>query len=184
MSTDPLQIRLAQASAIFFSATSAGASFAISAFVVPRLLESPVPVMLRQFARTYITGRNVVGSASVVASLPYFYLSSRYGLSGLTADKGRAYLAAGLLTVAVAPYTRIFMMRVNRILLSRAEGVELVEKEAGTIEETGEAAAAEEETAWVKGEGSKYLVDRWGVLNLGRTLLLMGSAIVGLGTTI
>ena len=52
MAETPTSIRAAQAAAIFLSAFSAGTNLSLSYFVVPRLLESPTPLMLQQWRRT------------------------------------------------------------------------------------------------------------------------------------
>lgn len=163
LGTPPAAIRYAQITAIFLSASLAGANLSLSAFVAPRILESPVPLMLRQWLHTYATGKVVFPPLCVATGAVYFYLANRLGLAGAV---GKAYLAAGLLAAGIVPYTGALMMPVNNRLEARAAGVAATEEE--------------EETAWVAGEGSRYLVDRWATLNLGRSVMLALAAATGL----
>ncbi|KAK3341246.1 hypothetical protein B0T25DRAFT_335606 [Lasiosphaeria hispida] len=186
--TNPTGIRLAQSAGIFLSASLSGASVAISAFVIPRLLESPVPLMLRQWFNSFKAGRAFMPGFAVLAAANYFYLAAAIprkfgGGAGLT-GRAYAYLAAGVLSVGIIPYTYAVMMPTNKRLVARVEGVESVEADIGLVAEEGEAARVAEESAWVKGEGSKYLVDRWATLNLGRAIMVAASAVLGIGASV
>jgi len=173
--TTPTTIRTAQITALFLSSTVSGISLALSTFLVPRLLESPVPTMLLQWKRTYHAGKTQIAPAAAAASAIWFWLAAKS--PALTRGVGRQYLAAGALAFAIIPYTGVMMMETNRRIEERAEGVSL---ERGRLIQAEGKGDEEEQMAWVRGEGSKYLVDWWGMLNLGRSAMLMASTVVGL----
>lgn len=169
--TTPTPIRLAQASALLLSSSLAGVSLAFSAFLVPRLLDLPVPLMLVQWRATFHQGSKTMPPAAAASAALYFYLAAAHRRG----PKGVWYLAAGALSFGIVPYTIGFMMGTNRMLEARAERVE----KAGVLEEVLEEVVEEAE-----GVGSKYLVDRWGVLNLGRAVMVAAAAAVGAWATI
>ncbi|KAK0617965.1 hypothetical protein B0T17DRAFT_495184, partial [Bombardia bombarda] len=159
-------LRLAQATAIFLSAATAGANLSVSFFTIPRLLESPTPLMLRQWARLYASGKATMPAFAGAASLAYFFLA--YHSQRVASSSSKLYLLAGAASVGIVPYTLALMERTNRRLLKKtadAQGMRMSEElvEVGPRE-----------------EGAKYLVDRWATLNLGRAALSAVAAGVGL----
>ncbi|KAH8899324.1 DUF1772-domain-containing protein [Thozetella sp. PMI_491] len=165
-----LSIRAAQAVGVFTSSFVSGASLGLSVFVIPRLLELPSPLMLRQWERTFSQGRRLIPAVGQTAALSYFYLAYRFGLHrGIT---GRLYLLAGALSFSIIPYTLILVMPTNRRLLKKAKDA----KQLAITEELVEVGARE--------ESAKYLVDQWGLHNLGRAALLMASSAIGLLATL
>ncbi|KAK3335993.1 hypothetical protein B0T19DRAFT_408167 [Cercophora scortea] len=149
-------LRLARATALLLSASLTGSSITLSTFLIPRLLESPTPLMLQQISRTISRGRAAMAPLTALVAITYFYLASRFGLR--TAG-GKGYLLAGMLCAGIAPYTMFLMGPTNRRLLKKAEDV----RGMSLSEEVVEIGPRE--------EGGKYLVDWWGVLNLGRAAL-------------
>lgn len=166
--TTPTPIRLAQASALLLSSSLAGVSLALSSFLIPRLLELPVPLMLVQWRATFHQGSKTMPPAAAATAALYFYLAAAHRRG----PKGVWYLVAGVLNFGIVPYTVAFMMGTNRMLEARAE-------RAGVLEEVVEEVVEEAE-----GVGSKFLVDRWGVLNLGRAVMVGVGAVVGAWATI
>ncbi|KAL1844365.1 hypothetical protein VTJ49DRAFT_44 [Mycothermus thermophilus] len=176
-------VRLAQGTALFLSSVVTGVSFSLSAFLVPRLLESPTPIMLTQLRRTSARAKHtmpflVLGSA---ASYLYLSLGSRYFHPHLlTLSQTRAYLAAAALTLGIVPYTRLVMAGTNGQIAKLEESSGLA-----AVSLTGKAeVAAEAEVEAQRERNAKGLVDWWGVLNLGRTGFLMAGAVCGLVATI
>ncbi len=81
----PLSIRAVQVAALFISTTMTGVSLSLSAFVIPRLLESPTSLMLQQFSRSLERGHRTMPPTSQAAALTYLYLAYRFGLrEGIT----------------------------------------------------------------------------------------------------
>ncbi|AEO53320.1 hypothetical protein MYCTH_2294471 [Thermothelomyces thermophilus ATCC 42464] len=183
---DTAPCRLAQATALLLGTLSAGANLTLSAFLVPRLLESPTPLMLRQWVRTYRRGAATVpfaaGLAAAAYTYLYYYLGTRGGgaASASALLRARAYLAAGALTIGIVPYTLAVMAGTNSELkrMERAVG-EVAGADAAEVP-----AGEEEEVVVVEEESAKRLVDWWGVLNLGRGVLLLAGSICGLAATL
>ncbi len=105
----PLPIRIAQTLGITVSALLAGNTLSLSFFLIPRLLESPTPLMLRQWKTMYITGRALVPPTTTLATLSYFYLSYNSHTSSTSPFTSNtasiSYLVAGLLSIGVMPFT-------------------------------------------------------------------------------
>lgn len=175
MADKPTSIRAAQALAIFASAGSAGLSLGVSALVLPRLLESPTPLMLRQWARLLEAGKRTFPALAAAAAAPYWFLAYRFwggaGWNGGT-RAGWLYLVAGGLCVGTVPYTLAVVMPTNRRLLRKVEQTRML-GEADEVVETG----AREESA-------KYLVDHWGLLHMGRVVMIAAAGMIGLGASL
>ncbi|KAK4116190.1 hypothetical protein N656DRAFT_774391 [Canariomyces notabilis] len=156
------------------SSITAGLSLSLSFFMVPRLLEAPVAVMLQQWQCTYRQGAVTMVPLCLVSGVSYLWLalqhtssSSAAGAGMLSSWRGKSFLAAGLLTAGVVPYTAAFMMGTNRRLMERADR-EAAAK--GKVTEFSDKILEQEKSA-------KALVDWWGVLNLVRGVMLtVGSA--------
>ncbi|KAH6651032.1 hypothetical protein F5144DRAFT_558180 [Chaetomium tenue] len=180
--------RLTTGSTILLSSLTAGLNLSLSLFLIPRLLESPTPLMLQQWRRTYSRGHAIIPTAALAASAGYLYLGLGSGLGS------RLYLVAAGLTVGIVPYTVAVMQVTNGRLMELGERVRVrEEKREREEEEEVEAVTAvevqeeeeEDEVVTVEEERSaKGLVDLWGVLNLGRAALLTAGAACGLAATL
>ncbi|KAL2270966.1 hypothetical protein VTJ83DRAFT_337 [Remersonia thermophila] len=180
-------VRLAQGTAILLSSVAAGTSLSLSFFLVPRLLESPTPLMLKQWIRTYARGKRAVPLASLAAAASYLYLGlgNRYLHPHLlTLGQARAYLAAAALTLGIVPYTKLFMAGTNGRLLKLEESAGLAAASLEGKAADAADAAAEAEVEAQRERSAKGLVDWWGVLNLGRAGLLLAGSVCGLAATI
>ncbi|KAK4100642.1 hypothetical protein N658DRAFT_497089 [Parathielavia hyrcaniae] len=175
-------LRLARGTALLLSSLSSGVVLSLSAFLVPRLLESPTPLMLAQWQRTYQLGASTMPLAGAVSAAAYFWLGLRGGggVSGMIGGGGGGvsrggglYLAAGALTAGIMPYTILVMGGTNGRLKA------LREKVGAGAKEEGEVVVAEEEE-----RSAKWLVDYWGMLNLGRAGLLIAGTVCGLVATL
>lgn len=154
MPTPPTILRLAQTTSITLSLLSSGIALAESFLLIPRLLESPVPLMLRQWRALVTTSSRLFRATTLPAAAAFFLLSWACSPRG-------AYLGAGLLCGAVGPYTWLVVAPTNRELECRAEGAE------------GEMGVEREASA-------RWLVDHWGVLNLPRGVALGVAGVLGL----
>ncbi|KAM7194266.1 protein of unknown function (DUF1772) domain containing protein [Naviculisporaceae sp. PSN 640] len=191
-----LLIRALQGLTPLLTSFTTGLSLSLSVILVPRLLESPSPLMLRQWMATFDQGKKLIPSLCGVSALGYFTLSvwhfrfnslQGYG-SGFGGPRlGKIYLLAGLLTLGIVPYTRLVMWGTNLELMKKGRemngasfGVASSKgkgKGKGKEVEEGESIAITEEQE----RGAKYLVDHWGLLNLGRAALVGAAAVLGLG---
>lgn len=169
-------IRTAEAVSIFLSTLTAGGNLALSILVVPRLLESPTPLMLRQWVNSYNRTKIIFPALGSLSGLSYLFLSYHHHQSAV-ATKARAYLAAGLLCLSVMPYTAAFIVPTNKKILRKAEemgglkAVEGVEVEQEGVGPLGE-------------ESSKWLVDHWGMLNLPRGIVTAVAGVLGLAAIV
>lgn len=170
----PTPLRLTQSTALLLTPLSAGLSASFSFFLVPRLLESPTPLMLQQWLRSYAAGARAMAPTALVTAIAWFYLGIKSPATpmltggGLGGKWGRGgwFLAAGALTVGIVPYTLAVMMGTNRRLKAKAD-------EFGAMGKGEEVSVREVDEA-------KALVDWWGVLNLGRTVMLVAGSVCGL----
>lgn len=170
-------IRTAEAASIFLSTLTAGGNLALSILVVPRLLESPTPLMLRQWVNSYNLTRVIFPALGSLSGLSYLFLSYHHHHSSAAAAKARAYLGAGLLCLSVMPYTWAFIIPTNRKILRKAE-------EMGPLKAV-EGVEVEEQGVGPRGEESaKWLVDHWGMLNLPRGIVPAVAGILGLAATV
>jgi Anthrone oxygenase len=174
MPTDaPIVIRLAQTLGITSSLLLGGISLGFSAFTVPRLLESPTPLMLRQWKKMYIAGRNFAIPCAFLSSLSFFYLAYSTHSSNPFSGSGDAvaYAVAGALSIGIIPVTLVVLLPTNNKLERKEEEVRGLEKEDEVVEGLGE------ETAHV-------LVDRWATLNLWRVGMVITASVIGIWTSI
>ncbi|KAH7323669.1 hypothetical protein BKA65DRAFT_598236 [Rhexocercosporidium sp. MPI-PUGE-AT-0058] len=180
MPTDqPLPIRLAQTLGITTSLLLAGSTLSTSLTTIPRLLESPPTLLLQQWGHMYDVGRKTGPPVACVASVSFFWLAWRARLeSGVravsdvvgTRGRGRVwiYSIAGILSIGIIPYTFAVIMGTNRKLLRKVEVTRLVELSREDLLEQKDSERS-----------AHQLVDWWGVLNLGRGVMLAVSG--GLG---
>ncbi|KAK4238115.1 hypothetical protein C8A03DRAFT_15409 [Achaetomium macrosporum] len=168
---NPTSLRLTQGTALFLSSFTSGVSLTLSTFMVPRLLESPRNIMLTQWLRTFTLGASTVPFATAVTAAAYVWLGLK--TPGITLFRSRLYLAAAGLTVGIVPYTIAFMGGTNGRLKEMQKEANAVQLELPSPE-----VRAEEE------KSAKALVDWWGVLNLGRAVMLISGAVCGLVATL
>lgn len=164
-------IRATEAAAIFLSTLTAGSNLALSILVVPRLLESPTPLMLRQWVNSYRLTRIIYPSLASVTGLSYLFLSYHHHRSA-AATKAKAYLGAGLLCLSIIPYTAAFVLPTNWKILGKAKEMRDMKAVEGVeVEEQGE-------------QSAKWLVDHWGMLNLPRGIVTAFAGILGLAAMV
>jgi hypothetical protein len=110
----------------------------------------------------------------VQAALSYFYLAYQEHKLGGFEGTGKLwrYVTAGLLSVGIVPYALIFLQSTNKKLFLKVEET----RGFGVKDEVVEVGLGE--------ETAHKLVDWWGVLNMGRGMLLALSGIVGAWTSL
>ena len=167
MSDNALPIRLAQTIGITTSSILGGYVASASFALVPRLLESPTPLMLKQWGNAYNTGKKNAPPFAALSAACYFYLA-------YTSPKPKlyGYLIAGALSVGIMPYTLAVMLPTNKKLLAKVDNT----KTLGIKDEVVEVGLGN--------ETAHKLVDYWGVLNLGRVVLLVVGSLVGTWTAL
>ncbi|KAI0179000.1 hypothetical protein GGR52DRAFT_284357 [Hypoxylon sp. FL1284] len=163
MSSPPPSVRALQAASIATLTSAAGLGASLSFFVVPRLLESPTPVLIRQFARTLSAARAVLPPSLAAAGLAQAYLAYRLPA------KARLYAAAAVMSLSIFPYTSFVMLPINRMMLAKARAVE-----------SNELLAAEEELTAAEARTAHALVDSWALRNLYRPAVAFTAGVIGL----
>lgn len=127
---------------------------------------------MRQWRVSFGRGKLLNPGVALVSAFAYAYLSyTFYGT--LNHGKAEMYGAAALATMGIWPYTVLGMMGTNRKLNEKVEEM----KGLGVGEKATEVGLA-------RGESAKELVDKWGVLNVGRGLLPLVGAVLGLWTSL
>ncbi|KAF6795917.1 DUF1772 domain-containing protein [Colletotrichum sojae] len=169
MSSSSPTLRVVQTSTVFVNTALAGLNLGLSVFVVPRLLESPTPVMLRQFANMFHRTSRTFPLPVVLCALSYWYAA--YAARHAPGNRSRLFAAAGALCLTIIPWTKAFMVELNKKLLAKAEET----RDMGIM---AVGMTQEEE------EGAKYLVDQWGLYNLGRSVAIGLGGAVGLYTIV
>ncbi|KAL0931438.1 uncharacterized protein CTRU02_214173 [Colletotrichum truncatum] len=168
MSSQSPTLRNIQTSTVFLNTTLAGLNLGLSVFVVPRLLESPTPLMLRQWTNMFKRTSRTFPLPVLLCTLSYWYMA--YALRHLP-TKSRLFTAAGALCLTIIPWTKFLMLSINKKLFKKAEET----KDMGIM---AIGLTQEEE------EGAKYLVDQWGLYNLGRSIAIGLGGVVGLYTIV
>jgi hypothetical protein len=165
MADIPAHIRATQATSIALSTTVAGLNLGLSFFVIPRLLESPTPLMLRQWSSMFKVTSKALPPPFLVNGLLNAYLA--YKIPG----KARIYGLAAALSLSIFPYTYGLLLPINRKLHAKVAEVEILNLAFGDV--MGEEMGTKEETGHA-------LVDRWGLYNLYRGSVAFVAGCVGL----
>lgn len=172
MAPQPAGIRIAQTVGITASAFCSGSILSLSFLAVPAWLLAPAPLLVRQWQRSFDRGKIMNPAIAILSSLSYGFLSYKlYG--GLNHPKAEMYGLAAVMPFAVVPYTMLVMMSTNQKLFEKHDEMKGME--------VGEKAT---EVGLAEGESTKELVDRWGMMNLGRGMFPLVGAVLGLWTTL
>ncbi|KAK8114667.1 hypothetical protein PG999_006736 [Apiospora kogelbergensis] len=169
-------LRVLQATNAAVLTTTAGLNLGLSFLVIPRLLESPTPLMVRQWGRMFAVTSRFFPPAMMVPGLVHAALACcHYTVrGGNRLSKSSSIITcnavAALVTLSVMPWTIGLMAPINVKLQRKVEEVQSLGAQEA---EKSEAAVAEEETAHA-------LVDRWALLNLYRGGAVLVSGCLGL----
>ncbi|KAK2046268.1 hypothetical protein LZ31DRAFT_203040 [Colletotrichum somersetense] len=169
--SNPLRGSIQASTTVFVNTALAGLNLGLSVFVVPRLLESPTPLMLRQWSAMFARASRVFPLPTLACALSYWSMAYRLHYAGGDRTTSRLLAAAGALCFAIVPWNRFIMGGVNRELARRAG-------EASGMGVMAVGLTQEEQ------EGAKSLVDRWGLYNLGRIVAVGLGGAVGLYTIV
>lgn len=167
-------LRALQATNAAVLTTTAGLNLGLSFFVVPRLLESPTPLMLRQWGRMFAVTSRFFPPAMMVPGLAQAALACYTVATTLGPQKGAVCNAvAALVALSVMPWTLGLLAPINDKLLRKIDeaqslGAKEVEEREARVE-----VEEQEETAHA-------LVDRWALLNLYRGGAVLVSGCLGL----
>lgn len=168
-----MSIRLAQAIGLTTSSALAGSSLTISAMLVPRLLESPSPLLLKQWKHTWEVGRASMRPLASICTLSFGYLAyeAKRAPNALP-HVWKMYAASALLCIGIIPYTLTAMASINKKLLNKAEETSALKAEDKIVE------------VGLGGETAHQLLDKWATLNLGRAIMLATAAVLSTWTTL
>lgn len=151
-----------QAFNIVQTAFATGLSFSLTAISIPTILEAPPPVLAtRQWDTTFWKGSALVRPWFGTATLASLYLAfTAYGADDVSSWAWKLYFIGGLSSFAIFPYTIIILNPVNNKLLAKVEQykgwkyTDLPEKEAG-----------------ISSNINHQLIEKWGSLNVLRTIM-------------
>ncbi|KAL3418418.1 hypothetical protein PVAG01_10134 [Phlyctema vagabunda] len=151
----PSAARVAQMVGITGSLFLSGAISSISFITIPALLESPpaTRILLQQWSSVFFKGAARAPAAAALACVSYGYATYAQTKHG---KDWRLSTLAGVLTIAIVPFTIIFMSKTNNRLLAGAAGA--------LVTSTDEA---------------RSLLTKWVRLNAIRSLLPLVGGIVG-----
>ncbi|KAH7153149.1 hypothetical protein EDB81DRAFT_790675 [Dactylonectria macrodidyma] len=152
----PTPSLLAVATGVVSSAWSSGVIASMSLAGVPAALVASSPATI--WAEIFARGVALMPKVAVTTAGAFLYAAYDTRRRG---GNWLGFVAGGVLTVSIVPYTLAFMVGTNDLLHGAARGV---------------SALGEHEV--------RKLVGRWGVLNLGRSLLPLAGAGVGFLTLI
>ncbi len=128
--------------------------------------------MVRQWKVSFDRGKIINPGIALVSAISYGYLAYRlYGT--LNHPKAEMYGLSALGPLVIFPYTIFGMKSTNRKLLKKLEEMKGLD--------VGEKAT---EVGLAKGESAKELVDRWGILNVGRAMFPLVGGVLGLWATL
>ncbi|KAH7113248.1 hypothetical protein B0J11DRAFT_146096 [Dendryphion nanum] len=161
-----------QTYSILAATLAAGANLSTTIISLPAFLHADANTLATQWQILYDSGIAPVVSMALSSSVGFATLAYRTG-PGLTQTglvscaKRNLYIAAAVAAFGLAPYTQILMLSTNKDIMRRARVV-----------------AKKEESRAGDKEGTHAVVRRWGALNLGRGLLLLGAAGMGAWATV
>lgn len=115
----PSSLRVLQTIGLTTTAILAGTSASFSLYTVPRVLESPTPLLLKQFKHMFKAGHDSVPPVTMIAASSLLYLAYDSHAAGSPAWRG--YATAAALALGILPYTVIVMRSTNKVLLDSAE---------------------------------------------------------------
>ncbi|KAH8675365.1 hypothetical protein BX600DRAFT_452503 [Xylariales sp. PMI_506] len=170
MSDVPAHVRAVAATSIAVLTTAAGFNLGLSFFVVPRLLESPTPLMLRQWGNMYKVSSKSLRPAFMLPVLLNTYLAYK------TPSKARIYSIAAVIAFSILPWTYAVIMPINRKIWKKVDEVQSLNLGPNDI--------LEEEIGVKEEETGHALIDRWGLYNLYRGSAAFVSGCIGLYATL
>jgi Domain of unknown function (DUF1772) len=172
--TESTPIRIAQVIGLTGTAALAGVVFSFSGLLVPRILESPTPLLLRQWKHAFDVGKTRVPPLAGVCASSFLYLAyevHKHNTPNVVPYKWKMYAMSALLTLGIVPYTLLIMQPTNRKLESKEK-----ETRSLAVTDTIVEAGLGEETAHA-------LVDKWATMNIGRAALLSLAAVLAAWAT-
>jgi hypothetical protein len=173
MADVPTSIRLAQVIGLTMSSAIAGTVVTISAMLVPRLLESPSPLLLKQWKHTFDVGKATVPPLAGICALCFGYLAYEAKRSPSALPRlWQMYATSAVLCIGIAPYTLTAMASTNNKLEKKAEETSMLKAEDKIVE------------VGLGGESAHQLVDKWASLNMGRGIMLATAAVLSTCATL
>lgn len=149
-----------------------GGTLCISYHYVPSLILAPYPLIVRQWKKSFDTGKIIHPGIALLSSFAYGYLA--FQMQGtLNQHKAELYGVCVASNLLIWPWTIFVMMPTNKKLFQKVEDA----KAMGD----GEAAT---EVGLPKGESAKELIQWWSTMNIARGFMPLVGAILGLWVTI
>jgi hypothetical protein len=157
-----------------------GAIGSISWQSVPALMDAPAPLLAKQWKKIFDSGKVVAPPMAAISSAIFGYLAyrgmfthalDRTGILTIlepTASSGfKLYTIAAILVPSIIPYTVFLMSGINSKLQEKAASLA-----------NASLTDADVESGVAQGETAHELLDKWAILNLGRSMLPLISTLV------
>ncbi len=127
METSSLFLRTAQVVGITGPALFAGSGITYSLVTIPAILKAPTPLLLQQWRSIFTTGATIGPPLAIISFLNLGYVAYTKRNEGIRSQginsnpaEWKAYAFCGLVTLAVVPFTLLFINGTNSILLAES----------------------------------------------------------------
>jgi hypothetical protein len=168
----PSTLRNVTTLTLLSTTTLASLSLSLSTICTPLLLAAPphpTPTLLHLSVSLLSISQAIFSRLlPLLTTVPYLALSY---LAPANSTGRKWFVIAAALSMLTAPYRWVVMGREERMLEARAKALAIGVLREGDCEV--------EEKSLPRIETARYLVDRWGLLNLGRVVMLAGAGVCG-----
>ncbi|KAH9828894.1 hypothetical protein Tdes44962_MAKER02322 [Teratosphaeria destructans] len=155
----PTSLRVAQILGITSTAFLAGKTFTSSFSATPAFLHAPAPLLAKQWRTSFTSDQFLAPAITLFSTATFAWLAYRDPTKASSRQSTLRLIAATLLT-SMIPYSYFCLEPLNRRLLKKASDLS-----------SASLTDADVEASVSKDDSVHALVDKWAVVNLGRTIL-------------
>ncbi|KAF2757988.1 hypothetical protein EJ05DRAFT_510840 [Pseudovirgaria hyperparasitica] len=166
----PSSVKVVQCIGITSAAYLLGQVVTLSTCAIPAILQAPAPLAARQWVTMFVRARALGIAVTAIPVVAFSWLAWK---DGLQPRNFKLYLTAALMHFLVFPYTMLVILPTNNKLEEKAQTMSDNEVEPSAAE----AGIQKEETVHA-------LVDKWGLVAIGRAVLAGVGTVCGLMATV
>ncbi|KAF2772927.1 hypothetical protein EJ03DRAFT_387272 [Teratosphaeria nubilosa] len=155
----PTPLRIAQILGITTTAFLSGKTFTASFCATPALLHAPAPLLAKQWKTSFTSDQCLAPAITLFSTATFGWLAYR-DPTRPSSTQFRLHLIAATLLTSLIPYSFFLLEPLNRRLLKKASDLA-----------SASLTDAEVEANVSRDDSVHALVDKWAVVNLGRTIL-------------